>query len=81
MWAQADGRSPHGERGLKSGTHAGHRGRKRRSPHGERGLKCRVGKAPVNEYRRSPHGERGLKSCVRRERCGGRVALLMESVD
>ena len=39
MWAQADGRSPHGERGLKSGTHAGHRGRKRRSPHGERGLK------------------------------------------
>ena len=56
------GRSPHGERGLKSKESVTCNMRKCRSPHGERGLKWRdclilasVGKS------RSPHGERGLK--------------------
>ena len=57
-------RSPHGERGLKSGsTSTGSMAMPGRSPHGERGLKYR---SPILAHmrlpRRSPHGERGLKS-------------------
>ena len=39
--AGVDGRSPHGERGLKSGFGLILADRVGRSPHGERGLKCR----------------------------------------
>ena len=37
------GRSPHGERGLKSRTAGGRVGVTGRSPHGERGLKFQKG--------------------------------------
>ena len=56
------GRSPRGERGLKSktkrtpeATDAG------RSPRGERGLKSAVVNIVYRLVRRSPRGERGLK--------------------
>ena len=55
------GRSPHGERGLKSiavlfaGVFI------RRSPHGERGLKSILWHLHYHGCGRSPHGERGLK--------------------
>ena len=58
-----EGRSPHGERGLKLlfqleyGSRAGCR-----SPHGERGLKFGRSRSTKHRLRRSPHGERGLKS-------------------
>ena len=77
------GRSPHGERGLKSQTkHIHQRLRKSLSsrrawieipmiPQGIHGLTSR-----------SPHGERGLKyDPVSRNGCYRQVALLTESVD
>ena len=57
------GRSPHGERGLKS-WRAVAVGRlcACRSPHGERGLKFALNIALAEAVAgRSPHGERGLK--------------------
>ena len=56
------GRSPYGERGLKSDVkrrrHDDGRGR---SPYGERGLKS-ISRLPIRMARgRSPYGERGLK--------------------
>ena len=57
-----NGRSPHGERGLKYQCLEYVFGdREGRSPHGERGLKL-VGR-PAHDagLSRSPHGERGLK--------------------
>mgnify|MGYP006906176117 CR=1 FL=1 len=58
------GRSPHGERGLKS-REIDHLIRSTsRSPHGERGLKSFKYGGIVDEISRSPHGERGLKSDV-----------------
>ena len=39
-----DGRSPHGERGLKFGWLVAFAVPVGRSPHGERGLKCRQGR-------------------------------------
>ena len=76
------GRSPHGERGLKSGTFATHVPNLGRSPHGERGLK--------SEWR-SGRRQGGKSLSSRRAwieitcpRLRGRirsVALLTESVD
>ena len=56
------GRSPPGERGLKSVVSAVIRtGLGRRSPPGERGLKSMTCNALSRTIRRSPPGERGLK--------------------
>ena len=53
-----------------------------RSPHGERGLKSQASAIlPRHARSRSPHGERGLKFEHAEHDVGGRVALLMESVD
>ena len=56
-----EGRSPHGERGLKCLVAIITVRRLCRSPHGERGLKCHHGGDVDAGSRRSPHGERGLK--------------------
>ena len=60
-WA---GRSPYGERGLKSaGYTSGGTVSLSRSPYGERGLKFSVIPGDiVDAASRSPYGERGLKS-------------------
>ena len=55
------GRSPHGERGLKSFFRWSSYRCQGRSPHGERGLKSTCCGSPVMKNGRSPHGERGLK--------------------
>ena len=60
--SQHTGRSPYGERGLKSSAvwcqcHSG-----RRSPYGERGLKYPPVIPATFGPSRSPYGERGLKS-------------------
>ena len=66
------GRSPCGERGLKSGCRGGCTWWTSRSPCGERGLKsCATSTCPQIS-RRSPCGERGLKW---REPVGAIVAL------
>ena len=57
----AKGRSPHGERGLKSWALMRPLPGCSRSPHGERGLKSRFTQPRIDKVRRSPHGERGLK--------------------
>ncbi len=69
-----DGRSPHGERGLKYlRSHLAH-GDLSRSPHGERGLKY-IGKLHgLLVARRSPQGECGLK-CRRDGRPAHRVQV------
>ena len=56
-----EGRSPHGERGLKCIILRSSKKVIRRSPHGERGLKliCLIWLSLASG--RSPHGERGLK--------------------
>ena len=76
------GRSPHGERGLKSWLSAALHCKASRSPHGERGLKFLCFSNDRFQLSRSPHGERGLKcdefTGVLIQRL---VALLMESVD
>ena len=60
--AGVDGRSPHGERGLKSGFGLILADRVGRSPHGERGLKSHdINHGATKLVSRSPHGERGLK--------------------
>ena len=76
------GRSPYGERGLKSHDVPRIRAGVRRSPYGERGLKCQgVSHFPAH-VGRSPYGERGLKSVADPLRgAGPQVALLTESVD
>ena len=57
-----DGRSPHGERGLKFECQiSAHLCRLGRSPHGERGLKSPRHDIILVKHCRSPHGERGLK--------------------
>ena len=59
------GRSPRGERGLKSDKKGSKNKLSGRSPRGERGLKLRFFSAVVGIIsRRSPRGERGLKSQV-----------------
>ena len=56
------GRSPHGERGLKSSRPYHWRSQPWcRSPHGERGLKLQIACERIINTCRSPHGERGLK--------------------
>ena len=77
------GRSPHGERGLKSrkAARAVHM-LFRRSPHGERGLKFCELSVSLSMACRYPHGERGLKYRHQNRNVDIReVALLMESVD
>ena len=64
----AVGRSPHGERGLKSWPGAIAVSAAGRSPHGERGLKYLRHFRKMGFYGRSPHGERGLKFVVEIER-------------
>ena len=59
--AGKEGRSPYGERGLKSGLLHHFPIQPRRSPYGERGLKFVPGKRATKTRRRSPYGERGLK--------------------
>ena len=76
------GRSPHGERGLKSWSVSGEQIVQSRSPHGERGLKF-YGVVP------RPYDAESLSSwrawieivCVRFRVKSPPVALLMESVD
>ena len=57
----AIGRSPHGERGLKSLDALSATLYRCRSPHGERGLKALDALSATLYLCRSPHGERGLK--------------------
>ena len=57
-----EGRSPHGERGLKSVIRWVAQGRQGRSPHGERGLKFLGQRGQARPPRGPPQGERGLKS-------------------
>ncbi len=60
--AEAESRSPHGERGLKFVAEQIMQAVRGRSPHGERGLKSiRYLCCSVISQSRSPHGERGLK--------------------
>ena len=76
------GRSPQGERGLKSDppSKCVHDGR--RSPQGERGLKFPPDAQYQTLYGRSPQGERGLKYVLREGlKVPGLVALRKESVD
>ncbi len=62
----AAGRSPHGERGLKSACSDEQQSEQGRSPHGERGLKSAFRERRSCLISRSPHGERGLK-CRKQE--------------
>ena len=79
---KATGRSPHGERGLKSSRKPQRSEPSGRSPHGERGLKYQDHRTAAGKPGRSPHGERGLKCGHGRGRLPAhRVALLTESVD
>ena len=77
------GRSPRGERGLKSLDKLATQIVRSRSPRGERGLKSE----PHSErifwaMGRSPRGERGLKFCLELVKLFVyTVALLAESVD
>ena len=57
----SSGRSPYGERGLKSVWVNAYARRKRRSPYGERGLKYVRDLHGLLIACRSPYGERGLK--------------------
>ena len=55
------GRSPQGERGLKSRSGSRSDSYPRRSPQGERGLKLGDNEQIIVPHGRSPQGERGLK--------------------
>ena len=55
MLPQCRGRSPHGERGLKSGASAALEHQIGRSPHGERGLKSGYAPLPQAVYHVAPH--------------------------
>ena len=76
------GRSPYGERGLKSRPDGVYTIEDCRSPYGERGLKYEVLCSEFVGFGRSPYGERGLKYPIiittTEEK---KVALLTESVD
>ena len=62
---EVDGRSPQGERGLKSVVSAQTVTVRGRSPQGERGLKSSPQSISQNVMKsRSPQGERGLKSAT-----------------
>ena len=82
-FAGTTGRSPYGERGLKSREHEDNAGNANgRSPYGERGLKLEVVVGVYFRLCRSPYGERGLKFRFSGETLRlTRVALLTESVD
>ena len=57
------GRSPYGERGLKSEEWREQmKAAGSRSPYGERGLKSADANEVIDQLCRSPYGERGLKS-------------------
>ena len=77
------GRSPYGERGLKSKISSIRSKSRRRSPYGERGLKLWISPSPVSHAKsRSPYGERGLKFYPMRDVfVRGIVAPLTGSVD
>ena len=77
-----EGRSPHGERGLKYNPIALASCISRRSPHGERGLKS-IGKIGHGHEILSLSSWRAWIEIrpLRTARHGNRVALLMESVD
>ena len=71
----AQGRAPHGARGLKLNPFDGFAAGLSRAPHGARGLKPRIRLRCGRNYRRAPHGARGLKlqGCGCPAGCGGRA--------